>query len=308
MIHFFFNKSMFSSYLLSVLMVIASVYFHFRNETIIQGLFFNEKNATALLLIICLLTVDWSVKKYYWADKSSYHLLVFSLGIFALPVQGVDNWMLFYAFFFWTAFIHLLAISSQGQETKSTFNASFFLCFGSLFFPEGILLFPFIWLVLLIHGLLNARLFLISLLPFVSLYLLGVIFDILFPSISFFQEISFNRIAIDWSSFGSFRQNIWWLLLLGVFIVSLMKHYVTLGAKSANFGAGIFSLSLLGFLSIVLALLFQSVSVVVWVLFIMTLSSVSGRFFEEIKHTWLREGLFFFITVLLFVGKTGILF
>ncbi len=257
---------------------------------------------------MCLLTVDWAVKKYYWADKSSYHLLVFSLGVFALPIQEIDNWIIIYAFFFWVSFIYLLNVSSQGQEIKSTFNASFFLSFGSLFFPEGMLLFPLIWLVLLLHGRLNARLFLTSLLPIISIYLLGISVKAFFPTISLIQRISVSPIVFGWEMFGSFRQNIWWLLFLSLFCISMLKHYVSLGAKSANYGVGIFSLSLLGFLSIVFALSFQSISVVVWMLFIMTLSSASGRFFEEIKRTWLTEGLFMIIIVLLFVGKEGVQF
>lgn len=306
MFYFFFNRSIFSSYILSTLIVIASVYYHFREENIPQGIFFNEKNITALLLIMCLLAVDWAVKKYYWADKSSYHLLVFSIAIFALPIQEVNNWMIIYAFFFWVSFIRLLNVSSQGQEIKSSFNASFLLSFGSLFFPEGILLFPFIWLVLLLHGRLNARLFLTSLLPIASIYLLGIIVDAFFPATSLFQESSVNPIAFGWEMSGSLNQNIWWLLLLALFCISMLKHYVSLGAKSANYGVGIFSLSILGVLSIVFALSFQSVSVVVWVLFIMTLSCASGRFFEEIKRKWITEGLFVIIIALLFVGKTGI--
>jgi hypothetical protein len=302
MIRFFFNKSSVSSYLFSVLIVIAAVYYHFR-ETTVQFSFFNEKNTTAFLLILCLLTTDWAVKQRYWANKSSYHLLVFSLGVFALPLEIFNSWIVVYAFFFWIAFIHLLAISTQGKEIKSTFNAGFFLVFGSLFFPVGIVLFPFIWLVLLIHRLLNLRLFLISLLPIASIYLLGVIISTFFPSVPFIQEINFNAIDLTWSGFGSFRQNMWWLLFLGLFFVSMIKHYTSLGAKSASYGAGIFSLLLLGFLSLVFAVAFQSLSVISWVLFLMTVASSSTRFLEEIKRPWLREVILLIFILLFFIGK-----
>ena len=305
MISFFFNKSKVSSYLFGALIVIAAVYYHLR-ENISQNYFVNEKNTAAFLLILCLLSIDWAVKKHYWANKASYHLLVFSLGVFALPIELFNSWMVVYAFFFWIAFIQLLNISRQGKEVKSTFNAGFFLCFGSLFLPVGIFMFPFIWVVLLIHRLLNVRLFLVSLLPFASIYLLGVMINAMFPNTSFFQEINFSASDFAWEGFSSFRQNIWWIILLGLFFISMIKHYFSLGAKNANYGAGIISLSLLAFLSFLFALLLQQVSVVAWVLFLMVVAASSTRFLEEIKRPWLREAIFLIFVLLLLVGKEGL--
>ena len=305
MISLFFNKSKVSSYLFSVLIVIAVVYYHLRENTS-QNYFVNEKNAAAFLLILCLLSIDWAVKKYYWANKASYHLLVFSLGVFALPIELFNSWMVVYAFFFWIAFIQLLNISSQGKEVKSTFNAGFFLCFGSLFLPVGIFMFPFIWVVLLIHRLLNVRLFLVSLLPFASIYLLGVMINAMFPNTSFFQEINFSAFDYTREGFSSYRQNIWWIILLGLFFISMIKHYFSLGAKKASYGAGIISLSLLAFLSFLFALLLQQVSVVAWVLFLMVVAASSTRFLEEIKRPWLREAIFLIFVLLLLVGKEGL--
>ena len=305
MISFFFNKSKVSSYLFGALIVIAAVYYHLR-ENISQNYFVNEKNTAAFLLIICLLSIDWAVKKHYWANKASYHLLVFSLGVFALPIELFNSWMVVYAFFFWIAFIQLLNISRQGKEVKSTFNAGFFLCFGSLFLPAGIFMFPLIWLVLLIHRLLNLRLFLVSLLPIASIYLLGIVINAMFPDIYFFQEINFSASNFTWEGFGSFRQNIWWIILLGLFFISMIKHYFSLGAKNASYGAGIISLSLLAFLSFLFALLLQQVSEVAWVLFLMVVAASSTRFLEEIKRPWLREAIVFFFVLLLLVGKEGL--
>lgn len=305
MISFFFNKSKVSSYLFSALIVTGAVYYHLRENTA-QNYFINEKNAAAFLLILCLLSIDWAVKKYDWANKASHHLLVFSLGVFALPIELFNSWMVVYAFFFWLAFIQLLTISSQGKEVKSTFNAGFFLCFGSLFLPIGIVMFPFIWLVLLIHRLLNIRLFLISLFPIASIYLLGVMINAMFPDISFFQEINFSAFDYTREGFSSYRQNIWWIILLTVFFISMIKHYGSLGAKNARYGAGIISLFLLALLSFVFALLLQQVSVTAWVLFLMVVAALSTRFLEEIKQPWLKEAILIVFILLLLVGKEGL--
>ena len=167
-------------------------------------------------------------------------------------------------------------------------------------------MFPLIWLVLLIHRLLNLRLFLVSLLPIASIYLLGIVINAMFPDIYFFQEINFSASNFTWEGFGSFRQNIWWIILLGLFFISMIKHYFSLRAKNASYGAGIISLSLLAFLSFLFALLLQQVSEVAWVLFLMVVAASSTRFLEEIKRPWLREAIVFFFVLLLLVGKEAL--
>jgi hypothetical protein len=50
---------------------------------------------------------------------------------------------------------------------------------------------------------------------------------------------------------------------------------------------------------------FQSQSSFAWTLFLMTLTALSTRLFEDIKRVWIREGFFFVIITLLFLGKYG---
>ena len=101
MIFSFFNKSSFFSYILALVLLALALYSH---EILSTSFPYDaEKHLTLLLLSSCMLAVDWSVKQRYWASKANYHLVIFSLSVFALPIESWNNWLLVFFFFFWTA-------------------------------------------------------------------------------------------------------------------------------------------------------------------------------------------------------------
>ena len=173
MISSFFKKSGVLSYLLSFGLLAVAVYS--QGET--QGalvLITAKKSFALFLLSLCMLAVDWSVKQRYWATKANYHLFLFSFFILAFPAETSGNWLLVFLFFLWIAFNYIVAIDQSGGIVKKVFNAFFFFFTGVLFFPQGILLLPFLWFLLMIKKSLNLQSFLLSLVPIISLYLIEV--------------------------------------------------------------------------------------------------------------------------------------
>ncbi len=295
------------SYLLSLALLATAVYF----QGEINGTLFsldNKKNVALLLLSLCMLAVDWTVKQHYWATKANYHLLLFPFFVLALPVELWNNWILFFFFFLWIAMNYLVAIDQSGRNIAKVFNAFFFFFLGVLFFPQGSVVLPLLWLVMLLKGALNFPYFLISLLPVLALFLLEVVFVYFFPQSTLLSSFDFSSLTFRLPLAAVFRQNLWWGIMLLLLLMAILKHYIDMGSKSASYGAGMFALFSLAGTSLLFGLFFQNQSELAWVLFLMALTALSTRLFEDIKKAWLREFFFTVIFLLLLLGKYGLPF
>lgn len=302
-----FKKSGVFSYLLSIAILIFAVYS--RGE--IEGVFISvdfQKNVAFVVLCLCMLAVDWTVKQHYWATTANYHLLLFPVFILALPVELWDNWVLFFFFFLWIAFSYLIAIDPSGGNISKVFNAFFFYFVGCLFFPQGIVFLPFLWVVLIMKGAFNIRFVLISLLPILALFLLEVIIISFFPQTVLIPSVSFSKLVFLFPWEPVLRLNLWWAIMMIILLFSVLKHYIDMGTKSAAYGAGMKSLFALAVSALLFGLFFQTQSSFSWVVFLMGMTALSTRLFEDITRPWLRSLLLFCIIGLLLLGKYGLPF
>lgn len=304
MISSFFKKSGVLSYLLSLGLLAVAVYS--QGET--QGalvLITAKKSFALFLLSLCMLAVDWSVKQRYWATKANYHLFLFPFFILAFPAETSGNWLLVFLFFLWIAFNYIVAIDQSGGIVKKVFNAFFFFFIGVLFFPQGILLLPLLWLLLFIKRSLNLQSFFISLVPIMALYLIEVSVIYFLPNSVLIPPFDFSNVVMSLPIREGVRFNLWWGIMLVLSLFAVLKHYVDMGTKSASYGAGMISLFIMTLMAILFGVFFQSQSGFAWTLFLMTLTALSTRLFEGIKRLWLREGLLYIIMTLLLLGKYG---
>lgn len=307
MISSFFKKSGVLSYLLSLALLAVVVYS--QGET--QGtlvLITAQKNFALFLLSICMLAVDWSVKQRYWATQANYHLFLFPIFIFAFPIETWGNWLLIYFFFLWIAFNYIVAIDQSGGIITKVFNAFFFFFIGVLFFPQGIIVLPLLWILLMIKRALNFQSFFLSLVPIVALYLIEVSIVYFSPSSVLIPAVDFSNLVLSLPLKEGFRFNLWWGTMLMLSLFAVLKHYIDMGTRSASYGSGMIGLFIMTVIALFFGVFFQSQSSFAWTLFLMTLTALSTRLFEEIKRVWLREGLFFVIMALLFMGKYGLPF
>ena len=307
MITFFYKRANVFSYLTS--MVILLFIINDQSKTFVTStVVVAEKITTYTLLLLCMFAVDWVVKQQYWVRSANYHVFMFLLSIYALPYKQWDNWLLLFIFFFWIAYINIIDLSRSDEKIKSTFNASFFLCFGALFFNEGIVLFPFLWVVMIVQGTFNMQLWLVSLLPLGALKLLFVGLSEFLTGIQFFTPIQPIQYPFEWPRTLPFSSNLWWIVFVLIFLLSTIRHYVDVGSKGASYRSRVFSLFLLVILSFVFAMLFHGKTSFGWVLYCMALAALSGRFFEEIKKRWIRELFFILLTLFVLVSKKGLFF
>ena len=305
MISSFFNKSGVLSYLLSLTLLAVVVYSHGETQGTL-ALITPQKNVALFFLSICMLAVDWSVKQRYWATQANYHLFLFPVFIFAFPVETWGNWLLVYFFFLWIAFNYIVAIDQSGGIITKVFNAFFFFFTGVLFFPQGILLLPLLWILLMIKKAFNLQSFFLSFVPFVALYLIEVIIVYYSPSSVLIAPFDFSNLVLSLPIKEGFRSNLWWGIMLILTFFAIIKHYIDMGTRSASYGLGISALFIMTVIALFVGVVFQSQSSFAWTLYLMTLTALSSRLFEEIKRGWLRESLFFVIMALLFLGKYGL--
>lgn len=237
MISSFFKKSGVLSYLLSLGLLAVAVYS--QGET--QGalvLITAKKSFALFLLSLCMLAVDWSVKQRYWATKANYHLFLFPFFILAFPAETSGNWLLVFLFFLWIAFNYIVAIDQSGGIVKKVFNAFFFFFIGVLFFPQGILLLPLLWLLLFIKRSLNLQSFFISLVPIMALYLIEVSVVYFLPNSVLIPPFDFSNVVMSLPIREGVRFNLWWGIMLVLSLFAVLKHYVDMGTKKRLLWSG----------------------------------------------------------------------
>jgi hypothetical protein len=299
-----FKKSGVLSYLLSFALLAVVVYS--QGET--QGtliLITAKKNQALFLLSLCMLEVDWSVKQRYWATQANYHLFLFPFFILAFPLETWRNWLLVFFFFLWIAFNYIVAIDQSGGIIKKVFNAFFFFFIGVLFFPQGIIVLPLLWILLLIKKALNLQTFFLSLVPIVALCLIEVSVVYFLPNNVLIPPFDFSKVVISLPLKEGVRLNLWWGTMLMLTFFAVLKHYIDMGTRSASYGGGMICLFIMTVMAILFGIFFQSQSSFAWTLFLMTLTALLTRLFEGINRLWLREGFFYIIIALLLLGKYG---
>lgn len=303
----FFKKATAFSYILSLVLLYFVVNDHSQYWPS-SPLVLTEKATLFLLLMACLLAVDWIVKQQYWATAGNFHLLIFVLGLFSLPELPSDNWIILFFFFFWVSFIHLINACRKENRIKGVFNAGFLIALGSFFFPEGAFTFPFIWIVLFIYGAMSPQTLMASTLPLGALFLLEVFLAEFIPGarLAVFPNTSNVLFSSPWKERAV--ENLWWICMLILFFLATTRRYIDINSKGATYRAGMFCLLATALIGLVFPLLFSQLSSALWILFIMALAALSSRFFEEIKKTWVRELLFMGYIGLILISKNRLFF
>ena len=273
-----FNKSSIVSYLLALVLLGLAVYSHALDAGV-RYPFDGERNLALVLLSCCMLAVDWSVKQRYWATKANYHLVFFSLFVYALPLAQWNNWTLIFFFFYWIGLNYLIGIDQSGGQIKKTFNASFFIFLGSFFYPPG-----FIFISAFVgHSVLSGRIAFKDIGNFFTsvTFLLAVrsYCDLLVSRKPFNERILFSTVNFELPWETPFRRNLWWILLLVVLLLSLFRHYIDMSAKSAAYGLGIYALLATALAGLTFVLFFQAQNKMSCLL-IMVVTALSTRLFE----------------------------
>ena len=145
----------------------------------------------SILAVISLLSVDWTVRRQMLFRKGSYHLLVFALFFWILPIDKWDIWLWLAALFFWFSFLQIIQVDGSTHSRKGVFNAGFWLVFAVLF-KVDFLCFPLtLFSVLAFKGQLNYKNTVLFFLPAFCVALLWMMLLVLIPSFPSWETTDF---------------------------------------------------------------------------------------------------------------------
>jgi len=305
----FFGKSSFFSYALALGLFVGVYFFHIYSFPITPESGFQKTVQTFafFLLLLLFLGLDWIVRIQYWNQKSIYHLFLFCLLFFLMPLSNFKIWELMSLLFFWIGFIQILGLDKTNSFVKSVFNGALWMIISGLFVNAYFLLFPLVWGVLWCYSRLNIKSFLITLLPAIALGFLGQLIDVFIPT-PWLNTGDLFHLQRNIPAFSTLNETVLFLGLMLFFIVVSIYHYRSFSHRGAQYLSSIFSLFLVFFSSLGFVLFFHLEEGMSLFLLILTFSALSGAYVENIKRKWIRELILFFLLgiVLLFrLNPTG---
>lgn len=138
-----------------------------------------------------------------------------------------------------TWFLHTIyKMNDEPENYMEVFNGSFLISVISLIYPEAIILFLFIWMVLLVYGIFNGRNLVISIisviLPYVYLFLYFFWTDRLNEAITAYQEYFWSILNFTMNK-SMLQLLIWGLFAVLMLLPAFMKISGSLSSFNINF-------------------------------------------------------------------------
>ena len=149
-----FGKTSLWSYLGAITILLLAVLWHqgLINASVPFSGNIIRTSIISVLALCSLFAVDWVVRTQSLNQKSSYHLLVFALLFWVLPIYQWDIWLWIATLFFWLSFMQLLRSVGKARTLEVAFNAGFWLCFAAFFRADFSYFILIIWLMLNFKG------------------------------------------------------------------------------------------------------------------------------------------------------------
>lgn len=301
-----FGKTTFLSYFIAFTLLLLAVNSHHKAILLnnpLEGSTF-KLIVAGILSLISLIFVEWTVRRQLLFRTGSYHLLLFPLFLWILPINRWDIWLWIASLFLWLSFINIIKVDGNTNSKNVIFNAGFWLVFSIFFKVDFFYFYLTIWGVLYFKGQLSFKSILITLLPVFCISVIWLSLFILFPKFPSLQTANVipRNFSFLWSEFYSDS--------LGLFLVTITMTLVVLkyfrmliysrNSQKINF----YNIILILFSSIIIILFGGSGNVISWVSFLMVTSILSTQYFESFKRKWLVE--VFFTTCFLVVFQNEI--
>ena len=289
-----FGKTSFWSYLIAFSVLIAAVFWH--HEVI------EEQNTSignnfrsfiiGILAVISLLCVEWTVRRQMLFKKGSYHLLVFALFFWILPIDKWDIWLWFASLFFWFSFLQIIQTDGSPDTKKAVFNAGFWLVFAVFFKVDFIYFSLTMFLILLFKGQLNYKNIFLFLLPAFCIAVLWMILLVLIPSFPSWETTVFTPVKFSFLRGEKLADSLSFIFVLLTAIVVVLKHLKGASHSSNKSRNNIYNMILLLVSALVIMLFGGEGNVISWVCLLMIISVLSTQYFESFSKKWPIE-LFF---------------
>lgn len=297
-----FGKTSFWSYLIAFSVLIAAVFWHhevIKEQNPSGGNNFRS-SIIGILVVISLLCVEWTVRRQMLFKKGSYHLLVFSLFFWILPINRWDIWLWFASLFFWFSFLQITQTDGSPNTKKAVFNAGFWLVLAIFFILDFFYFFLTLWLMLYFKGQLNYKNILLTLLPAFCIAVLWMMLLVLIPDFPSWEVALFAPMKFSFLSGKQYADSIGFLLIFLTSIVVVFKYLKGAFHNSNKSRNNIYNMILFLISTLVIILFGGEGNVISWVSFLMVIAVLSTQYLESFSKKWPIE--------LFFVCCMGIIF
>lgn len=178
-----FGKTTFLGYFIAFTLLLLAVNSH--NKTILLNNSLEgstlKLSVAGILSVISLIFVEWTVRRQLLFQTGSYHLLLFSLFFWILPINRWDLWLWIASLLLWLSFINIIKVDANTNINNFIFNAGFWLVFSIFFKVDFFYFYLTIWGVLYFKGQLNFKNIFITLLPVFCISVIWLSLFILIP-------------------------------------------------------------------------------------------------------------------------------
>jgi hypothetical protein len=297
-----FGTTSFWSYLIALSVLLAAVFWHHNiiEEQNPSGGNIFRTIVISILAVISLLSVDWTVRRQMLFRKGSYHLLVFALFFWILPIDKWDIWLWLAALFFWFSFIQIIQVDGSAHSRKGVFNAGFWLVFAVLF-KVDFLYFPLtLFLVLAFKGQLNYKNTALFFLPAFCVALLWMMLLVLIPSFPSWETTDFAPLNFSFLWGEELEDNSGFFFVLLTSMVVVFQYLKGLLRNSYKTKDNIYSMILLLVSALAITVFGGEGNLISWVSVLMIIAVLSTQYFERFTQKWPVE--------LFFVCCLGIIF
>lgn len=294
-----FGKTTFLGYFIAFTLLLLAVNSH--NKTILLNNSLEgstlKLSVAGILSVISLIFVEWTVRRQLLFQTGSYHLLLFSLFFWILPINRWDLWLWIASLLLWLSFINIIKVDANTNSNNFIFNAGFWLVFSIFFKVDFFYFYLTIWGVLYFKGQLNFKNIFITLLPVFCISVIWLSLFILIPKFPSLQTANVipSNFSFLWSELYSESLGLFFVIITITLVV--LKYFRMLIYSRNSQKVNFYSTILILLSSIIIILFGGSGNVISWVSFLMVTSILSTQYFESFKRKWLVE-LFFTICFL----------
>jgi len=297
-----FGKTSFWSYLIAFSVLIAAVFWH---HEVVEEQNINDANTfrsivIGILAVISLLCVEWTVRRQILFGKGSYHLLVFALFFWILPINRWDIWLWFASLFFWFSFLQIIQMDGNFNSKKAVFNAGFWLVFAVFFKVDFIYFSLTMFLILIFKGQLNYKNIVLFFLPAFCISIIWLMLLVLIPSFPSWETPLFTPLKFSFLRSEKLADSLSFIFVLLTAIVVVLKHLKNVFHNSNKSRNNIYNMILILVSAFVITLFGGEGTVMSWVSLLMIIAVLSTQYFEFFTKKWPVE--------LFFVCCMGIIF
>ena len=297
-----FGKTSFWSYLIAFSVLIAAVFWH---HEVVEEQNINDANTfrsivIGILAVISLLCVEWTVRRQMLFRKGSYHLLVFALFFWILPINRWDIWLWFASLFFWFSFIQIIQMDGNFNSKKAVFNAGFWLVFAVFFKVDFIYFSLTMFLILFFKGQLNYKNIVLFFLPAFCISIIWLMLLVFIPYFPSWETPLFTPLNFSFLRSEKLADSLSFIFVLLTAIVVVLKHLKNVFHNSNKTMNNIYNMILLLVSAFVITLFGGEGNVISWVSLLMIIAVLSTQYFEFFTKKWPVE--------LFFVCCIGIIF